>query len=382
MKSYLFTIIACLFLISCMKKQDTELKFVLHSPDLSSDSTVYITGSSASLGNWNPKGLQMSYTGNQLWEATIPYDSSQIIEYKYTLGSWSTENADANGLPLPNFEWKAGKDNPKKDQVLFWRNSNERVINGQITGTVEYHKNISAEGLLPRDLIVWLPEGYAKGTETYPVLYMHDGQNIIDPVISSFGVDWEVDETMTSMIASGDFPPAIVVGIYNTAQRTQDYTPGSQSHNYLLLIRNTIKPLIDRNYRTKKEREYTFIGGSSYGGMISMQAIWEHSDIFSAALCFSPAFKTEAYNYVERVANTAETPEDIFIYMINGGVGLEAILQPGIDEMLSILNSKGLLENEHWIFKQELEARHFEADWARQFPDALRTLQAHLKKRK
>lgn len=378
MKAALFFIFTFLLSVSCTKYEESMLRLQMHSPDLSADSTVYITGSTANLGNWNPKGLKMNYIGNQIWESSIPYDSATIIEYKYTLGSWATENADANGLPLPNFEWKNGLGNPKKDQVLFWRNSEDRKVNGQITGDVRYHREIEGEGLLPRDLIVWLPDGYTNSSDRYNVLYMHDGQNIIDPATSSFGVDWQVDETMSTLIASGEFPPTIVVGIYNTVQRTQDYTPGKQADSYLELIRNTIKPLIDSTYRTKPERANTFIAGSSYGGMISMQAIWENSDLFSAALCFSPAFKTDAFNYVTKVRNTVNPPNNIFIYLDNGGVGLEAILQSGIDEIMPVLQEKGLIENEHWVFIQDVEARHFEGDWAKRFPNALRLLNDQL----
>jgi predicted alpha/beta superfamily hydrolase len=377
MKTLLFWFIS-LAMVACVTKNN-DLVFQLNSPDLFEDSVVYITGSEASLGNWNPKGLQMNYIGNQTWEASIPFDSSKIIEYKYTLGSWSTENADANGLPLPNFEWKSSLGNPKKDQVLFWRNSDDRVVQGQVTGNVKYHRDLKADGLLPRDLIVWLPSNYDKKIDrSYPVLYMHDGQNIIDPSTSSFGVDWQVDESVTALIERGEFPESIVVGIYNTSERTQDYTPGEQSQLYLSFIRETVKPLIDSTYRTKPGRNSTFIGGSSYGGMISMQAIWEHSDIFSAALCFSPAFKTQAYNYVNNVKNTSNPPRDIFIYMDNGGVGLEAILQPGIDEMKEALKTQGLNEGLNWVFIKDKEARHFEADWAKRFPKALEILNAHL----
>jgi len=79
---------------------------------------------------------------------------------------------------------------------------------------------------LERDIIVWLPPGYENSTESYPVLYMQDGQNLFDPSTSTFGIDWQLDETANRLIDDEEINPLIIVGIYNTLNRTPEYTPG------------------------------------------------------------------------------------------------------------------------------------------------------------
>jgi len=179
-----------------------RLTFILTSPDLPSDTTVYITGSVEQLGSWNPSRVKMEPQGNHTWTKEITIDGPLSIEYKYTLGSWEREGADANGSPLSNLVIDASQDKTVRDTVLFWtKGPRQRVNHGQITGTVRYHRGVKGVGLQDRDLVVWLPPGYSVDkTRRYPVLYMHDGQNIFDPVTSAFGVDWSIDETADDLI--------------------------------------------------------------------------------------------------------------------------------------------------------------------------------------
>src|SRR6185436_4099224 len=126
--------------------------------------------------------------GDHTWTKEISISRPLSIEYKYTLGSWEREGADANGSPLANFVADVRQDKTVKDVVLFWtKGGRQRVNHGQITGTVRYHRVLRGAGIQDRDLVVWLPPKYeADVTQRYPVIYMHDGQNIFDPTTSSF----------------------------------------------------------------------------------------------------------------------------------------------------------------------------------------------------
>lgn len=233
-------------------------------------------------------------------------------------------------------------------------------------------------GLQERDLIVWLPPNYESNKNArYPVVYMHDCQNVIDPATSSFGVDWSIDETADRLIREKAIPPIIMVGIYNTSDRMREYTPGEKGTTYMDFVTHTVKPFIDSNYRTKADRNNTIVGGSSAGGIISFMLVWQHPDVFSKAICMSPAFKTptsmgNGWDYAEVVRTSKEKPASVFFYMDNGGVGLESQLQPGIDEMISSLKGKGYIEGKDFIFIRDSAAKHFEADWAKRFPEALK----------
>lgn len=354
-----------------------KVTFQLHAPDLSSDSSVYLAGSVPELGNWNPEQVEMSARGDHRWSYCLERPAIHVIEYKYTLGSWEKEGADATGQPLPNFSIQADKNVVVKDRVAFWTQGGQRIIQGQITGTVRYHLQLNAPGTKPHDLIVWLPPNYEQSDVRYPVLYMHDGQNIIDPKTSAFGIDWQIDETCARLIESGSIPPLIVAGIYNTPDRSKEYLPGTAGEDYMEFVTKVVKPLIDRKYRTLPDREHTLVGGSSAGGLCAFMMAWECPAIFSRALCFSPAFQMENsargvnFDYVQHVKESPRPELPLRIYIDNGGIGLEQLLQPGIDSMLAALEQKGLRRDRDYYWKLDPEARHSESAWAKRFPDAL-----------
>jgi predicted alpha/beta superfamily hydrolase len=354
-----------------------RVTFVLTSPDLPDETSVYITGGIEQLGMWNPAKIKMDSKGGHTWSKELQVSRPMSVEYKYTLGSWEREGADANGAPLQNLEAKITQSTTIKDTILFWtKGGRQKVVRGQITGTVKYHRGMKGAGIKDRDVIVWLPPNYESDKNTrYPVLYMHDGQNVFDPATSSFGVDWQIDETTDTLIKKNSIPPLIVVGIYNTSDRFQEYTPGEKGTAYVNFVVNTAKPFIDSTYRTKRDRKNTIVGGSSAGGIVSFMTVWEHSDVFSKAICMSPAFKSPAslamnFDYVKVVAGSKKR-ENVFFYIDNGGVGLESQLQPGIDEMVAALKAKGYKEQKDFVYIVDSNARHSEADWAKRFPNAL-----------
>lgn len=358
-----------------------RVTFILNSPDLPDDTSVYITGSVEQLGMWNPAKVKMESKGGHTWIKEILINRPLSIEYKYTLGSWEREGANADGSPLSNFNTNVSQDKTVKDTVLFWtKGPRQRVVHGQITGTVKYHRALKGAGIQDRDLIVWLPPGYeADKSRRYPVIYMHDGQNIFDPVTSAFGVDWSIDETADDLIKKKVIEPVIVVGIYNTSDRMKEYTPGNKGTAYMEFVVKTVKPLIDSTYRTKPDRKNTIAGGSSAGGIISFMLVWEHPDVFAKAICMSPAFKTPVsmaagWDYGKVVATSSDKKKAVFFYIDNGGVGLESQLQPGIDEMINALKSKGYKEGKDFVVVIDPTAKHSEADWAKRFPNAVQLM--------
>lgn len=357
-----------------------ELRFELTSSAVPEGESVYIAGSVAELGNWQPGKVKMVAAGPNRWTHSIKVKRGWSVEYKYTLGSWAREAANARGKPLANLVVDADSSKSIKDQVAFWTTSKARSFSGGVTGEIRFHRQLEFPGLLPRDVAVWLPPDYESSGVRYGVLYMHDGQNLFDPATSSFGVDWQIDESLTRLAKSGDSAPMICVGIFNTKQRSKDYLPGDQNDKYIEFICSKLKPLIDRSYRTKTERESTAIGGSSNGGICAFRCAWERPKIFSRAICFSPAFKYSRQNgelvvdYVSTVGESKLPDPMPKFFIANGGVGLEKQLQPGIDEMLELLSNKGLKQGEQFIWKKYPSDRHEEAAWARQFADTLKWL--------
>jgi enterochelin esterase-like enzyme len=203
---------------------------------------------------------------------------------------------------------------------------------------------------------------------------MHDGQNIFDPKTSSFGNDWQIDETCDSLIRNNIIEPMIVVGIYNTRIRSAEYSPGKAGTIYMDLVVKTIKPLIDSIYRTISDNKHTYVGGSSSGGTISFMLAWHFPDLFSKALCFSPALKIGNFDLVKEVKEYTGEKKNIAWYFDNGGKGLEERLQPGIDEMMKALEEKGYIKEKDLFWIKVPEAEHNEAAWAKRMPEALKII--------
>jgi len=360
-----------------LANDDVQVTFVLETSSLTADADVYIVGSHRKLGAWQPDQIKMRYLGKQQgahrWQKQLSFLKGEILEYKFTQGSWASEGANDKGLPLENNYLTITTKQTVSTVVNHWRTSAELPVQGQITGTVKYHRQLTGQGVLPRDVIVWLPPNYQQNIDKrYPVLYMHDGQNIIDPNTSSFKVDWSVDEALTRLIKDKKVAPMIVVGMSSTANRTAEYSPGVTGEAYMSFVVNNVKPLIDKTYRSKTTREHTLIGGSSMGGIMSLMLLWQYDDIFSKALCMSPAFKIKDLDYVTTITDYQGKKKDIKIYIDNGGVGLEQRLQPGIDDMLQALKQQGHQKNMFWVVDEN--AKHTEAAWAKRFPDAIQWL--------
>lgn len=375
MRNFIFVLITMALNAAVLAQATIKVTFEVKAKDLPGDAKIYVTGSSKLIGGWDPLGLPLSYQGNDTWAVTVDMPNPSNIEYKFTKGSWENQAADENGFELSNFNAKLDKDQKLSHTINKWTDGLKRVNRGQITGTVKYHREVKGAGLKDRDVVVWLPPGYENSTERYPVLYMHDGKNVFDPATSSFGVDWAVDEAMDSLIRAKQIPPMIVVGINNTDDRTLEYSPGKKGTAYMELVTGMIKPMIDQTYRTKSDRNNTFVGGSSMGGIISFMIVWTYPEVFSKAICMSPAFKNpDGFGYqfdFVKVVNETEKRNKVKFYIDNGGIGLESELQPGINEMLDALKAKKYIEGKEFKFVLDEAASHNEAAWAERFPKAI-----------
>jgi predicted alpha/beta superfamily hydrolase len=370
------TFILFFLLISSSLFSQHKITFLLHTPGLPDTAIVFITGNMEQLGYWNPSFVNMERAGENSWKKTISEVNINQIEYKYTLGSWEREAADTKGSPLSNLTAKIYSDTIIQDIVLNWTNNKVlRENKGQITGNIEYHRNLSYPNLQSRDLIVWLPPDYNTTETRYPVLYMHDGQNLFDPATSSFGIDWQIDEILDSLIRHDIIPPIIVVGINNTTDRMREYLPGEKGDMYQHFVIKKVKPLIDSLYRTKPDQEFTFTGGSSAGGSLSFMLLWEHPEIFSAAICMSPAFKEpgekERWNYI-KIVDQSQKRDNIQIYIDLGGKGIDYILQEGVSEMVNALIKKGYKMEDNLLYLLDHEAEHTESAWTERFPKAIK----------
>ena len=363
---FLSTLLLPLLLsLNCQNNLHT-LKIKLTTP-LDPNSKIYIVGNHEQLGNWNPDSIELKKK-NQFWEGEFFFNPGEQIEFKFTRGSWETEALDQNGKVFNNYSLNITKDTVLTFSILSWQEpANVKRFKGQITGKAKYHKKMEFKDLIPRDIIVWLPPEYDENPEIrYPVLYMHDGQNIIDPATSFNKIDWQIDETADSMICSSIIEPIIVVGIYNTKDRDEEYSNSDKGRQYGNFIIQKLKPFIDKNYRTLPGRINTAIGGSSMGGLAAFLIAWNFSDYFSKAACYSPAFKYEEFDHTKKIEDFEGEKKDLMFFIYNGGTGIDTMLQNGVDKMINALLNNGFEMNKNLFVKIDPVAMHNEKSWAKQ----------------
>lgn len=216
---------------------------------------------------------------------------------------------------------------------------------------------------------MYLPKDYHDSKMRYPIIYMHDAQNLFDTE-TSFAGEWQVDEYLDSLNTN----KSIIVGIeHGNEKRIEELTPyphetygGGKGDAYLNFIKNTLKPHIDESFRTKADAEYTTLFGSSLGGLLSFYGVLKYPETFGKAGVFSPAFwiNPEIFDVVK----TTSISKDIKFYFLAGTNEGESMI-PKLEDMLSLLKSKG-------VKKHQIESRiidggeHNENFWAQHFGTA------------
>jgi predicted alpha/beta superfamily hydrolase len=241
-----------------------------------------------------------------------------------------------------------------------------------------------------RDILVYLPPSYEQSNKRYPVIYMHDGQNLFDQV-TSFAGEWQVDETMEALSRRGY--EAIVVGLPNLGeQRLDEYSPfpqprysTGQGAKYLDFVVQTVKPLIDRDFRTLPERAHTGMIGSSMGGLISLYAFFCPPQAFGFVGVLSPSLwfaQGRIFSYVEqapfapgKIYLDTGTREQTHFY--TNRLQLRPKLSAynsTVHGMYDLLYHKGFRPGQDLLYIEEENGVHNEAAWARRLPGALEFL--------
>ena len=269
------------------------------------------------------------------------------------------------------------------------------------TGTIRYFEKFASAFVTPRNVAVWLPDGYSN-KEKYAVLYMHDGQMLFDATRTWNKQEWQADETAAKLMAEGKTKKFIIVGIESLAplrhsnyfpqqpfeslpQKTIDslYAVSSSvippvfgtkvnSDYYLQFIVKELKPFIDKTFSVKTDRSNTFIAGSSMGGLISMYAICEYPNVFGGAACLSthwPGFYTTENNpiptaFLKYLKSHLPSPKNHKIYFDYGDQTLDALYAPFQKQADVIMNEKGFT-TKNWETKFFPGEDHSEKAWSK-----------------
>ncbi len=333
--------------------------------------------------NWDPGNPQYMLTKNS--DLDIHYITLEsglgAIEFKFTRGSWQKVESDEHGGFLPNRMYTGNEGDTIKLQIAGWEDVafSTCEANSPLSDQSTAAENVeifSDTFYMPqfdrcRRIWVYLPPDYQSSNRSYPVIYMHDGQNVFDAT-TSFAGEWRVDETLNQLFEGGD-PGVIVVAVDNgQVFRSEEYIPwdnanfDGKGNLYAAFLVNTLKPAIDAAYRTKPEREYTAIMGSSFGGVISTYTGMEYQEVFSKIGSFSPSYwvSEQAFNQVQANGKQA----DMRMYQIMGSPeGQEAV--DNMNRMEEVLHNAGFTDDEV-ISVEHPDGQHNEAYWAREFAAA------------
>lgn len=338
---------------------------------------VYITGS---FNNWKVADERFRFQeieeGKYLLNFPENVNKPRLFEYKYVRGDWSQGEIDEFGNRSKNrmLNHATGK---IFDFVPRWRN-NGSAFNPAFLPKIE---TVSENFEIPqlgqtRKISILLPYNYYETNYKYPVLYMKDGQNLFDKN-APFGT-WGIDESL-AILAERGMGDIIVVGVdHGEEKRINEYTPANelpigigegQGTLYLKFMANTLKPYIDKHFRTMPNAANTAFGGSSMGGLISHYAALYHSDTFSKVMVFSPSY----WIYPDVYQETEDfQPDGYTRFYLFGGAKEGSNMVGNLFEIRDILQEKQ--QNKRPLdFKLVIdpEGTHTESRWKEEFPRAV-----------
>lgn len=263
----------------------------------------------------------------------------------------------------------------------------------------------------PRRVVVWLPASYRARGPKHSVLYMHDGQNLFDTKTAGYGMEWKIDETLSRLTRQGKVPPTIVVGIWSTPKRLQEYVPSKAfsglpsdyrakvralyggdplSDGYLKFLVRELKPRIDRRFNVRTDRAHTAIMGSSMGALVSLYAIDEYPRVFGSAGMLSthwPLFmkpdgesvgdaeyEVVSSSFERYLAAALPDPRTHKLYFDHGSETLDAVYKRYQDRVDAVVKRRGYRQGVNWLTRNFPGQKHNEISWASRVDIPLRFL--------
>ena len=328
-----------------------------------------------SFNGWNPQDEQYQFKkdekGNYFLELKL---TSGKYEYKITRGGWNKVECKKDGAGIENRVFTISANTIISINIESWA---DRFASAPRKSTASKNvKIIDTAFLIPqlnrvRRVLIYLPENYTASKNRYPVLYINDGQNVFDDA-TSFAGEWGVDEFLDSTKTQ----QCIVVAIDNGGnKRMNEYSPfdftlnpqkpeenkgeGSQYVDFLV---KTLKPFIDKKYRTLKDSKHTFIAGSSMGGLISMYAILKYPKVFGGAGVFSPAFWIAPKIFDEILKKGEKVKGKIYFYA--GKQESESM----VPDMLKAFEKMATVSKSKMTTVIRDDGKHNEPTWRKEFP--------------
>lgn len=299
-----------------------------------------------------------------------------VLEYKYHRGSWTEVELDPAGEEISNrvVESTMGR---VMDKVDRWKTP-ERTHQTKYLPKIQV---ISEAFEIPqliktRRIAALLPYDYDQTDKRYPVLYLQDGQNLFDDY-APYG-SWGVDKQLALMAERATHEVIIIAIDHAEEERIEEFTPSyrtrlgvGQGKKYVSFLADTLKPYIDRHFRTLPEREHTGIGGSSMGGLISIYAGLMYPKVYSKLMIFSPSLWVAPNIHFHAMELKEVGPTKVYLY---GGGAEGANVVPNIQRLKKALETNGQGLNTEFALAIDPKGEHNEQRWGQEFPPALEWL--------
>lgn len=334
----------------------------------SSGSDIYAAGS---FNGWNPQDSNYKFHSDSNGQYTLSIKLAKgTYEYKITRGSWGNAECKKDGAAVANRQLKVETAITEDLVIEEWQDRFPAPAK-KSTASKNVHI-IDTAFLIPqlkrtRRIWVYLPEGYNNNTKTrYPVMYMHDGQNVFDESTAYSG-EWGVDDFLDST----QLKKCIVVAIDNGGvKRMNEYNPYNNTRfgkgeggKYVDFLVKTLKPYIDKRYRTIKTKAGTSVAGSSMGGLISLYAVLKYPAVFGSAGVFSPAFWISGKKIFTDI-KTKGSKVKARIYFYGGKQEGETM----VPDMLKAFETMAAVSTSVMTTVIRDEGKHNEANWRNEFP--------------
>jgi predicted alpha/beta superfamily hydrolase len=355
------------------------VEFVVRVPENTPpEQPVFLAGDGPVLGDWAAAGVPLDRWHDGTHRAKLDPPVGFRGRFLVTLGHWRYAESDGRGHELFPRELHADGPLTLEVHVRDWGRD-----------SVRYHHDFPSR-FLPhaRTVSVWLPPGYdLEPQRRYPVLYMHDGQNLFDPQTAFAGNPWRADEVAERAVRAGRVPPLLIVGIANTPDRLQEYGPCRRGPNrehdrsraYGRFVVEEVKPFIDAAYRTRPGTEHTGTAGSSMGGLISLHLCKWYPDVFGRCAAMSPSLWWDREYFLRNVKSSPGWLDRCRVWLDVGTsegstpTGSAATMRR-TRRLAQFCRRHGLREGEHFCYAEVPGGGHNEASWGGRFDQVLRFL--------
>lgn len=341
------------------------------------DRPIFLAGN---FNGWNSSDpayqLQQIKEGKYFFEFKNLDALPQPLEYKYTRGGWDKEELDRYGNKPLNRQIAQGT-LEANDFVPLWRKNGAAFDPKFLPNITVISENFEIPQLIKtRRIAALLPHDYYDSDKSYPVLYLQDGQNLFDDY-APYG-SWEVDKKLAilSEVGIGDL---IIVAIdHAREERIAEFTPSSKTKlgrgdgkKYVRFLADTLKPYVDRHFRTLKDRTNTGIGGSSMGGLISIYAGLMYPEVYGNLMILSPSLWVMPNIHFHALNLHDSVDMKIYLY---GGAEESANMVPNMQRFKSAIGEQGSGANIEFNISVDPTGKHNETRWGLEFPKAVEWL--------